>query len=90
MSTEKKNTLHIEEQGYYVYTKNLKEGLSLLIIEIDEKYIGGLKMLISGVEKFHMKKSYFETLLAYNILEYVEIVPKDVYKEMVTLYRTRG
>lgn len=91
MSKGKKgNVLHIEIRGYYVYTKNLKDGLGLLIMEIDEKYIGGLKLMIGGAEKFYVKKEEFETLLAYNIIEYTETVPKDVYKEMSMLYTRKG
>lgn len=91
MSTEKKsNVLHIEERGYYVYTKNLKEGLGLLILQIDSKYIGGLKLKINGVEKFYIPKLDFESLLAYNVIEFTEKVPNDVYKEMMQLYRSKG
>lgn len=83
------NVLHIETGAYYVYTKNLKEGLGLLIMEIDKKYIGGLKLKIDGVEKFYLSKNDFETLLAYNLIEYAETVPKDVYKEMNLTYKTK-
>jgi len=86
---KKENVVHLENGAYYVYTKNLKEGLGLLIIEIDEKYIGGLKLMINNVEKFYIQKTTFETVVAYNTVEYTETIPKEVYKEMSDLYRSK-
>jgi hypothetical protein len=86
-STEKtKNEIHIVNHGFYAYTKNLTSGLGLLILDKTVKIISGIKINHNKLEKFSMTYKNFEALLAYNIIQYVETVPKDVWKEMEIVY----
>jgi hypothetical protein len=88
MSTEKtKNVIHIIPYGYYAYTSKLNQGLGLLIIEKHEKTVSGLKLNIGKIQKFDMSILSFETLLAYNTIEFVEKVPKEVGNEMREMYK---
>ena len=87
MSTEKtENVIHIIPYGYYVYTSKLNQGLGLLIIEKHEKTVSGLKLSIGKIQKFNMSILSFETLLAYNTIQFIEKVPKEVGKEMKQMY----
>lgn len=75
MSTE------IKKYGFYAYIKGLEKGLGLVVFDIG-KNITGVKLCVGKSEHFSIPKESFETLLAYNTLEFVEIVPKFVWKEM--------
>lgn len=75
MSTE------IKKYGFYAYVKGLEKGLGIVVLDIG-KNITGAKLHVGKTESFSIPKESFETLLAYNTLEFVEIVPKFVWKEM--------
>jgi hypothetical protein len=61
-------------------------GLSLLLFNINEKEVSGIKTSFNKIERFTMQRSQFESMLDNKILEFAEIAPRDVQKEMSEIY----
>jgi len=78
-------TSKIEKYGFYAYIKGLEKGLGLVVLGIDTD-VSGVKLHIGKIERFSMKKTEFERLLNYDIIEFVDIVPKFVWKEYKKTY----
>jgi hypothetical protein len=78
----------IKKYGFYAFTKDLNEnGIGLIIFEEDEKNIKGVRLRVGNSEKFEMTRTIFENLLVYEGIEYVELLPKTVWKEFYKIYK---
>lgn len=84
-STEKKE-VNVKKYGFYAFTKDLSDGIGLIVFQEDSSTVEGVKLRIGGCEKFSMKRSKFEAILIYNLIEFVEILPKKAWKEYKTIY----
>lgn len=78
----------IKKYGFYAYNKDLNEnGLGLIIFEEDDKNIKGVRLRVGNSEKFEMTRLFFENLLVYEAIEYIELLPKTVWKEFYKIYK---
>lgn len=78
----------IKKYGFYAFNKNLAEnGVGLIIFEETEKSIKGIRMRVGNSEKFEMTRLAFENYLVYEIITYVELLPKTVWKEFYKIYK---
>jgi hypothetical protein len=78
----------IKKYGFYAFNKDLNEnGIGLIIFEEDEKNIKGIRLRVGNSEKFEMTRTIFENLLVYEGIEYVELLPKTVWKEFYKIYK---
>jgi hypothetical protein len=78
----------IKKYGFYAFNKDLNEnGIGLIIFEEDEKTIKGIRLKVGNSEKFEMSRTTFESLLIYNGIEYIELLPKTVWKEFYKNYK---
>lgn len=78
----------IKKYGFYVYTKNLSEnGLGIIIFEENDKIVSGLKLIVDGNEKFEMTRQSFESLIIYDIINFIELLPKTVWKSFYKIYK---
>lgn len=84
-SREKKK-FEVRKYGFYACLKDLEKCLGLLVFHVDESIVEGVKFAPASVSKFSVKKTYFETLLVYGLIEFVEILPKKAWKEYKSVY----
>lgn len=72
----------IKKYGFYAFNKNLSEnGVGLIIFEEDDKNVKGIRMKVGNSEKFEMTRTGFENYLVYDVISFVELLPKTVWKE---------
>ena len=81
------NVVCIEPRAFYAYTKNLSEGLGLLIVEKEGEVVFGLKMKPGKIQKFRSSVETIKSLMAYGVIEFTEKIPNDVWKEMNEIYK---
>jgi len=84
-SSEKKKQ-EVKKYGFYACLKDLDKCLGLLVFHIDSDVVEGVKFAPSSVSKFSVTKTYFETLLIYDLIEFVEILPRTAWKEYKAVY----
>lgn len=78
----------IKKYGFYAFSKDFTQnGMGLIIFEMDDKTIKGIRLKIGNPEKFEMNRILFENLLVYENIEYVELLPKSVWKEFYKVYK---
>jgi hypothetical protein len=78
----------IKKYGFYVYTKNLAEyGLGLIIFEENNEIVSGIKLIVGGNEKFEMTRQSFESLIIYDVVNFIELLPKTVWKSFYKIYK---
>ncbi len=78
----------IKKYGFYAFGKDFAQnGMGLIIFELDDKTIKGIRLKIGNPEKFEMNRILFENLLVYETIEYVELLPKTVWKEFYKIYK---
>lgn len=78
----------IKKYGFYAFDKDFAQnGMGLIIFEMDDKNIKGIRLKIGNPEKFEMNRILFENLLVYENIEYVELLPKSVWKEFYKVYK---
>lgn len=78
--------LDIKVHGFYAYVKGLEKGLGLVVFDKTDKMISGVKLCVGKTESFQMTKSEFENLIAYGMIEFVESLPKHVWKDLQKSY----
>lgn len=87
----KQSTHIIKKYSLYFYTKDLNNnGLSLLVMDIDDKEVKGVKIGLRKTTTFSMKRSEFEALIHSQTITFVEIVPKFVWQEYNTMFTTNS
>jgi hypothetical protein len=86
MQTSNKKSICVKKYAFYAYLKGLEKGLGLIIFEENEQKVNGVKIGIGKTEKFSFDRKTFESLLAYEYIEYVESLPKNVWKEFKKIY----
>lgn len=80
----------IKKYGYYAFTKNLTEnGLGLIVFDYTDENVSGIILRVGKSDYFNYKMLKFETMLVYNIIEYVELLPKTVWKEFYKTYKNQ-
>lgn len=84
-----KKDLTIKRYGFYAYTKGLEHGLGLLVFDSSEEEVKGMKFHVGKVEKFSIPKQTFENLISYEFLEFIELLPKRVWKEYKKIYEQK-
>lgn len=78
---------NIKNYSMFCYTKDLYiNGLSLMIMNIDDKVVSGIRIKINSMEKFSMKRSEFEALIHADTIKFVEVVPKFVRSEYSKIF----
>ncbi len=78
---------NIKNYSMFFYTKDLYiNGLSLLVMDIDEKQVSGVRIKTDSTEKFSMKRSEFEALIDADTIKFVEVVPKYVRTEFLKIF----
>lgn len=85
-STEKTTT--VKKYAFYAYLKGLEKGLGLIVFDENNQKVSGVKIGIGKSEKFSFDRKTFEDLLAYEYIEYVELLPKSVWKEFKKIYHS--
>ena len=86
MQESKEKKIIIKKHGFYAYLKGLEKGLGIIIFKEDDSVVEGVKIGIGKTEKVCFKKETFENLLSYDYLQFVEILPKKVWKEFKKIY----
>ncbi len=86
MQESNKKQTTIKKYGFYAYLKGLEKGLGIIIFEENNDTIEGVKLGIGKTEKVSFKRETFESLLIYDYLEFVELLPKKVWKEFKKIY----
>lgn len=81
-----KKDIIIKKYGFYAYLKGLEKGVGFILFNEDDDVVEGVKLSIGKAEKAVFKRKVFEDLLAYDYLEYVELLPKSVWKEFKKIY----
>lgn len=76
----------IKKNGFYAYIKNLQDGLALIVLKNDD-LIEGVKLHVGKSERFSFTKEKFDSLLDFQIIEFVEILPRDVIKELQKVFK---
>lgn len=77
----------IKKYGVYLYLHDLyNNGLSLMPITVTETTVAGIRTTTGSMSKFNIRRSEFETLCNNQIIQFVEIAPKAVRKEMSALF----
>lgn len=84
-STSNNKKFDIKIHGFYAYIKGLEKGLGLVVFSIGDT-VDGVKLGIGKTEKFTMKRDEFDALLAYDAIEFVEVLPKFVWKDLRKTY----
>lgn len=80
--------IKIKKYGFYAFSKDFaKNGMGLIIFEMNDKDIKGIRLKIGNPEKFEMNRTLFENLLVYENIEYVETLPKTVWKDFYKIYK---
>lgn len=81
-----KSISKIERNGMYGYVKNFQEnGVGLVVINIGDD-IKGIRLKMDGNENFNMSKDDFYKLMDTNAIQFIEILPKFVIKELQDAY----
>lgn len=83
-SNEKQIT--IKKHGFYAYLKGLEKGLGIIVFQENQETVEGVKLGVGKTEKVIFKRNVFENLLAYDYLEFVELLPKKIWKEFKKVY----
>ena len=88
-SSAKKKILEIRKYGFYAYIKGLdKQGLGVMVFDVDDQEVKGVTLKVGQTLKMSMTRAAFENLLAYEILEFVELLPKTVWKDFKKVYNS--
>lgn len=78
----------IKKYGFYAFNKNFAEnGMGLIIFDEDDKSIKGVRMKLGNPEKIEMTRLNFENYLVYELITFVELLPKTVWKEYYKIYK---
>ena len=80
----------VKKYGVYLYTMDLyNNGLSLMPITVTDSIVAGIRTTTSKMIKFNMRRSIFETLCHNRVIEFVEIAPREVQKEMNRIFNEK-
>ena len=78
----------IKKYGFYAFNKNFTEnGMGLIIFDEDDKSIKGVRMRLGHSEKFELSRLDFENYLVYELITFIELLPKTVWKEYYKIYK---
>jgi len=79
--------MEIKKYGFYAFTKNISEnGVGIIVFDSDSAEVSGVKLQIGKTDKIKIPRKKFESLLAYNILEFIQLLPKNIWKEYKKVY----
>lgn len=84
----KKYNIEIKKNGVYAYAQKIKtKGFALVVLEITDDKIGGVRVGFSKVENFSMTRDAFCGDMDKEILLYIETAPSEVVGEFTTIYQ---
>lgn len=86
MQQSKEKNILIQKYGFYAYLRGLEKGLGIIVLDVNETEIKGIKIGVGKSEKISLKKNIFESLISYDYIEFVELLPKKVWKEFLKIY----
>lgn len=73
----------IEKNGMYGFRKNLEQnGVSLVVLEIEDEEVRGMNLLLNGNRNFTATKDQLFSLLDSDVLRFIEILPGFVIKDV--------
>ena len=75
-----------EKYGFYVYTQGLEKGLGIVIFDITDTDIDCVKYNVGYTERVSLNKSDLQVLLQKGILQFIQIVPKFVRKDLAKAF----
>lgn len=70
-----------------MFMKNINEGLSLIVLENKNDLIKGIRLFANGNDNFQMPISDFLSLIDSRILNFVEILPKNVIRDLKKVFK---
>lgn len=86
MQESNKKQITVKKYGFYAYLKGLEKGLGIIVFQENKETVEGVKLGVGKTEKVIFKRDVFENLLAYDYLEFVELLPKKIWKEFKKVY----
>lgn len=86
MQESNKKQITVKKYGFYAYLKGLEKGLGIIVFQENKETVEGVKLGVGKTEKVFFKRDVFENLLAYDYLEFVELLPKKIWKEFKKVY----
>lgn len=77
--------MNVIKFGLYAITQKLEKGVALIVFDVGEQ-ISGVKLGVGKSEKFSLKRTDFENMVSHGLLEYIQLLPKTVWKQYKAVY----
>lgn len=79
--------MQIRKYGIYAFVKDLEKNVAFIVFEETNDTVEGVVLKIGKTEKKSYKKENFKAFLSYKLLEFIEVLPKKVWKEYYKIFK---